>query len=58
MEKPEPEEASSKRLSNSRKQRFVLRRIKELKHLNKAFSMRSETEDGLSSCSNFPEPLP
>ena len=33
----------------------VLKRIKELKSINKIFSMRSETDDGLPSCSNFPE---
>ena len=27
----------------------------ELKSLDKMFSMKSETDDGLSSCSNFPE---
>ena len=33
----------------------ILKRINELKSLNKLFSMKSETDDGLSSCSNFPE---
>ena len=33
----------------------VLKMIKELKSINKIFSMRSETDDGLPSCSNFPE---
>ena len=29
--------------------------INELKSIHKLFSMKSETDDGLSSCSNFPE---
>ena len=33
----------------------VLKRINELKSINKLFSVKSETDDGLSSCSNFPE---
>ena len=33
----------------------ILKRVKELKSSRKLFSMKSETEDGLSSCSNFPE---
>ena len=33
----------------------ILKRIDELKSIRKLFSMRSETDDGLSSCSNFPE---
>ena len=33
----------------------ILKRINELKSNHKLFSMRSETDDGLSSCSNFPE---
>ena len=33
----------------------ILRRIGEFKSNNKPFSMKSETDDGLSSCSNFPE---
>ena len=33
----------------------VLKRINELKSIHKLFSMKSETDDGLSSCSNFPE---
>ena len=32
-----------------------LKRINELKSIHKLFSMKSETDDGLSSCSNFPE---
>ena len=32
---------------------LILKRIIELKPSNKMFSMRSETDDGLSSCSNF-----
>ena len=32
-----------------------LKRISELKSSKKLFSMKSETNDGLSSCSNFPE---
>ena len=31
------------------------KRINELKTLHKLFSMKSETDEGLSSCSNFPE---
>ena len=33
----------------------ILKRIDELKSIHKLFSMKSETNDGLSSCSNFPE---
>ena len=33
----------------------VLKRIDEFKCIIKLFSMKSETDDGLSSCSNFPE---
>ena len=33
----------------------TLKRIDEFKSLNKLFSMKSETNDGLSSCSNFSE---
>ena len=33
----------------------ILKRIHELKSIHKLFSMKSETDDGLSSCSNFPE---
>ena len=33
----------------------ILRRINESKSIHKLFSMKSEREDGLSSCSNFPE---
>ena len=33
----------------------ILKRIGEFKSINKLFSMKSETDDGLSSCSNFPE---
>ena len=33
----------------------ILKRIIELKSIHKLFSMKSETDDGLSSCSNFPE---
>ena len=33
----------------------ILKRIDELKSIHKLFSMKSETDDGLSSCSNFPE---
>ena len=36
-------------------QNCTLKRIKELKSFKKTFSMKSETDDGLSSCSNFPE---
>ena len=32
-----------------------LKRINELKSIHKLFSMKSETDHGLSSCSNFPE---
>ena len=32
-----------------------LKRINEFKSIHKVFSMKSETNDGLSSCSNFPE---
>ena len=33
----------------------ILKRINELKPFHKLFSLKSETDDGLSSCSNFPE---
>ena len=33
----------------------ILKRINELKSIHKLFSMKSETDDGLSSCSNSPE---
>ena len=33
----------------------VLKKINELKSIHKLFSVKSETDDGLSSCSNFPE---
>ena len=33
----------------------ISKRINELKSIHKLFSMKSETDDGLSSCSNFPE---
>ena len=33
----------------------ILKRISELKSIHKLFSMKSETDDALSSCSNFPE---
>ena len=33
----------------------ILKRINELKSFHKLFSMKSQTDDGLSSCSNFPE---
>ena len=33
----------------------ILKRINELKSFNKLFSLKSETDDGLSSCSKFPE---
>ena len=34
---------------------MILKRIFELKSFNILFSMKSDTDDGLSSCSNFPE---
>ena len=36
-------------------QECILKRISELNSSKKLFSMKSETDDGLSSCSNFPE---
>ena len=36
-------------------QECILKRVKEFKSSKKLFSMKSETDDGLSSCSNFPE---
>ena len=33
----------------------ILKRINELKSIHKLFSMKAEMDDGLSSCSNFPE---
>ena len=35
----------------------ILKRSNEIKSINKLFSLKSETDDGLSSCSNFPERL-
>ena len=35
-----------------------LKRINELKSIHKLLSMKSETDDGLLSCSNFPERPP
>ena len=39
-------------------QECIMRRVNELKSSRKLFSMKSETDDGLSSCSNFPERPP
>ena len=36
-------------------QEYILKRANELKSSSNLFSMKSETDDGLSSCSNFPE---
>ena len=36
-------------------QECILKRVDELKSSRKLFSMKSETDDGLSSCPNFPE---
>ena len=36
-------------------QECILKRVKELKPSRKLFSMKSETDDGLSTCSNFSE---
>ena len=36
-------------------QECIMKRVNELKFSRKLFSMKSETDDGLSSCSNFPE---
>ena len=36
-------------------QECILKRISELNSSKKLFSIKSETDDGLSSCSNFPE---
>ena len=36
-------------------QECIAKRINELKSFKKLFSMKSETDDGLSSCSNFSE---
>ena len=33
----------------------ILKSIDEFKSINKLFSMKSDTNDGLSSCSNFPK---
>ena len=33
----------------------IFKRIDEFESIDKQFSMVSETDDGLSSCSNFPE---
>ena len=39
---------------HAKKDKF-LKRNNELKSIHKLFSMKSDTDDGLSSCSNFPE---
>ena len=36
-------------------QECIMKRVIELKSSRKLFSMKTETDDGLSSCSNFPE---
>ena len=36
-------------------QECILKRVNELKSSRKLFAVKSETDDGLSSCSNFPE---
>ena len=36
-------------------QECILKSVNEFKSSRKLFSMKSETDDGLSSCSNFPE---
>ena len=41
--------------SNHANKDKILKRINEIKSINKLFSQKSETDDGLSSCSNFPE---
>ena len=33
----------------------IFKKIIEFKSIHKLFSMKSDTDDGLSSCSNFPE---
>ena len=33
----------------------ILKRINEIKSIHKFFSIKSDTDDGLSNCSNFPE---
>ena len=43
------------RVKQHTQKKMFLKKINELKSLNKICSMRSETDDGLSSCSNFPE---
>ena len=40
---------------NHAKKGKTLKRIDEFKSINKQFSMKSETDDGLSSCLNFQE---
>ena len=42
-------------MSFPRQSRFISKRIKELKSLKKLFPTKSEADDKLSSCSNFPE---
>ena len=37
------------------KKDIILKRLDEFKSIHKLFSMKSETDDSLSSCSNFPE---
>ena len=44
-----------KRISAFKEDKCILKRISELKSSQKLFSMKSETDDGLSNCSVFSE---
>ena len=54
-ETPNLEKHRLKDCSTHANKNLVLKRFNELKSWNKMFSMRSETDDGSSSCSSFPE---
>ena len=42
-------------LHGNQDDKCIIYRINELMSFKKLFSMKSETDDGLPSCSNFPE---
>ena len=46
---------NEKNCSNHADKDKILKRIDEFKSINKLFSRKSETDEGLSSCSFFPE---
>ena len=54
-EKPDLKKHQVKDCPTHANKDLVLKKINEFKSLNKVFSMKSETDDGFSSCSSFPE---